>query len=198
MQAQQQQARLGRLPTTPAHSFIGRSRELLMLERLLEQQPYAVIRGPGGIGKTTLAVELARWLVRSHRFDRCAFVSLEEYSHDRAVLDELGQQLCGSHYAVAPYGDDLDQALQPLQRVLENDTCLLLLDNLESLLANEQAVQPVLALLERLVAPAGVGCGEARTASCATDAVHASPHPTPARQQHPAAVDHPRANAGAV
>ncbi len=40
-----QQARLGELPDTPTHSFIGRSRELLKLERLLEHQPYAVIRG---------------------------------------------------------------------------------------------------------------------------------------------------------
>ncbi len=160
---------MGQLPKTPAHTFIGRSRELLSLERLLQQQPYAVIRGPGGIGKTTLAVELSRWLVRSHRFDRCAFVSLEEYSHDRAVLDELGKQLCGSHYAVATY-DDLDQALQPLQRVLADEACLLLLDNLESLLANPTAVQTVLALCERLISPDCV-CGEERTATIANDRV---------------------------
>lgn len=59
---------LGDLPDTPQHTFIGRSRELLKAERLLEQQPYVVLRGQGGAGKTTLAVELARWLVRSRRY----------------------------------------------------------------------------------------------------------------------------------
>ncbi len=159
-QKTQQDNRLGKLPKTPEHSFIGRSRDLLTLERMLLQQSkvntttarYAVIRGQGGIGKTTLAIELAHWLVHSCRFDRCAFVSLEEYSHDRAVLDELGRQLCGNDYTVAEYGDDRKKALQPLQRVLKNESCLIVLDNLETLLANEAAVQPLLQLATDLLA----------------------------------------------
>ena len=141
---------LGELPETPPHTFIGRSRELLAAERLLEQQPYAVIRGQGGIGKTTLAVELARWLVQSHRFDRCAFVSVESYAHDRAVLDVLGRQLIGEHYSVAEFAD-LDTALQPLLRVLENERVLIVVDNMESLLADAGNVQPVLQLLAKLL-----------------------------------------------
>ena len=61
----QREKRLGKLPTPPEHSFVGRSRMLLHLERLLEQENYAVVRGSGGMGKTVLASELARWLVRS-------------------------------------------------------------------------------------------------------------------------------------
>jgi hypothetical protein len=156
MRAQQRGASLGELPETPPHTFIGRSRELLALERLLEHQPYAVIRGQGGAGKTVLAVELARWLVRSNRFDRCAFVSVETYLHDRAVLDTLGKQLDGEHYSVAEYGDDLDKALQPITRTLENNRCLLVLDNLESLLADAESVKPVLRLFKRLL-PTGKG-----------------------------------------
>ena len=54
----------------------------------------------GGSGKTTLAVELARWLTRSGRFDRAAFVSLEHHRDARAVLDTLGHQLL-------PEGDNI-------------------------------------------------------------------------------------------
>src|SRR5207248_529122 len=70
-------ARLGELPAAPETGFIGRSRELLALQRLLRNNlpsslggegsgvrggRYAVVRGQGGEGKTTLAAEFARWM----------------------------------------------------------------------------------------------------------------------------------------
>jgi CHAT domain-containing protein len=51
LQAQQQRLRLGALPEPPLHQFQGRSRDLLALERLLNDQPYAVIRGQGRHGE---------------------------------------------------------------------------------------------------------------------------------------------------
>jgi tetratricopeptide (TPR) repeat protein len=151
MTAQQRQTRLGRLPEPPPHSFIGRSRELLQVERLLEQQPSAVLRGQGGAGKTTLAVELARWLVQSRRFERCAFVSVEQYTHPDYVLEQLLQQLVNAnHNFAAEYASDAEQALQAIRRVLENARVLIVVDNVEALLAdegNEGAVFGVLAML---------------------------------------------------
>ena len=83
---------------------------LLHLERLLELENYAVIRGSGGMGKTALAVELVRWLVRSGRFERAAFVSVEPQNVQdvKGVLDVIGRQLLPK-YTVAQYGDDLDE-----------------------------------------------------------------------------------------
>jgi hypothetical protein len=57
---ERRQTQLGQLPPEPEHHFVGRSRQLLHLERLLHQEPYAVIRGSGGLGKTALATELAQ------------------------------------------------------------------------------------------------------------------------------------------
>ena len=56
-------------------------------------------------GKTTLAVELARWLVRTDRFQRAAFVCVEYISDVRAILDSLGRQLLpeGENWSVAHY-----------------------------------------------------------------------------------------------
>jgi len=135
LEAKKRRLRLGDLPEPPQHAFQGRSRELLALERLLHGDPWAVIRGTGGQGKTTLAVELARWLTRTGRFAQAAFVSLEYYRNDRAVLDTLGHQILaeGAKYSVAQFRD-LDEALQPVERALADEPTILVLDNCESVL----------------------------------------------------------------
>ena len=138
LEAQQRQLRLGELPEEPKHKFQGRSRELLELERLLVGDQYAVVRGQGGAGKTTLAVELARWLVRARRFRRAAFVSLEEYSDARGVLDSLGRQLLPENYSVAQF-KDFKEALQPVERALRDSPTIIVLDNFESLLPTADA-----------------------------------------------------------
>jgi tetratricopeptide (TPR) repeat protein len=125
--------RLHATPPEPATGFIGRSRELLRLERVLQRQRYAVLRGQGGEGKTALAAEFARWRVRSRQVRRAAFVSVEQHSHDRAVLDVLGRQLVGQDYSVATFAT-LDDACRPVERVLREDSVLLVIDNLESVL----------------------------------------------------------------
>ena len=94
-------------PAPPDHSFVGRSRMLLHLERLLAQEPYAVIRGSGGMGKTALAVELARWLVRSGRFARAVFVSVEPQNVQdvRGRAGRASAVNCCRKYTVAQYGE---------------------------------------------------------------------------------------------
>ena len=123
----------GHLPPEPETGFIGRSRELLALERLLRGARYAVLRGQGGEGKTALAAEFARWMLRSQQIRRAAFVSVESHGHAQAVLDALGRQLVGDDYSVAAVADP-DQAMQPVERALREQPTLLVIDNMESLL----------------------------------------------------------------
>jgi hypothetical protein len=94
--------RLGELPAPPPTGFIGRSRELLGLERLLHTERWALIRGQGGEGKTALACELARWRIRTGESRRIAFVCVEHYVTEAGVLDALGRQLCPD-YSVATF-----------------------------------------------------------------------------------------------
>ncbi len=126
------QHRQGHLPPPPATGFIGRSRDLLALERLLRSQRWALIRGQGGEGKTALACELARWRLRTGQARRIAFVSVEQHSSREAVVDALGRQLVPG-YSVTHH-PDLAQAIQPIERALREQPTLLVLDNLESLL----------------------------------------------------------------
>ncbi|MBT7191590.1 MAG: tetratricopeptide repeat protein, partial [Anaerolineae bacterium] len=120
----------------------------------------AVIHGSGGMGKTALATELVRWLVRSSRFERAVFVSVEPQNVQdvKGVLDVIGRQLLPK-YTVAQY-KTLDEALQPVARALRDHRTLILLDNLESVLPNSEGVNPagvadvteLLALCEKLLA----------------------------------------------
>ena len=127
--------RLGDTPDAPEFGFIGRSRELLVLQRRLigAGARYCVILGQGGEGKTTLAAECARWLVRSQQVARVAFVSVERQHHLAAVVDALGRQLVGPEYSVAQY-PNLGEQCQPLERALRKHATLLVLDNMESIL----------------------------------------------------------------
>jgi hypothetical protein len=112
-------ARLGDLPPVPATGFIGRSRELLALQRLLRQGSparYAVVRGQGGEGKTALAAEFARWMVRSQQIHRAAFVSVETHGHQRAVVDALGKQVVNQAFSAA---GDLDAAIRAIRHYLK-------------------------------------------------------------------------------
>lgn len=135
---------LGYLPEPPFHGFWGRSRELLSLERLLYEQPYAVIRGMGGSGKTTLAVELAHWLSRIGRFRKIAFINLIRFGDAQGILDSLGKQLLpeGEQWSVTLYNDVI-KALRPVERILNNQPTLIIFDNVESILPKtNQLVSP--------------------------------------------------------
>jgi tetratricopeptide (TPR) repeat protein len=125
-----QQLQLGYLPVAPPHQFLGRDRELLFLERVLQQQQYAVVKGAGGMGKTTLANELARWLVRTKRFERAAFISLETHSYTHAILRQLGGQLTPGLSAVALISDA--EALKEIAQAIKNFRTIIVFDNMES------------------------------------------------------------------
>lgn len=128
-------SRLGGLPEEPKTGFVGRSRELLALQRLLRHAPYAeryaVVRGQGGEGKTALAAEFARWMVRSHQARRAAFVSVETHANQRAVVDELGKQMVKRESSAA---GDLEGAIKEVERAFREQSTLLVMDNMESIL----------------------------------------------------------------
>ncbi|MBF0162355.1 MAG: tetratricopeptide repeat protein [Magnetococcales bacterium] len=153
-------AHLGELPEPPPHHFVGRSRHLLALERLLLAQNYGVLLGEGGEGKTALGVEAARWLLRIQRVQRVVFVSLGEATHWKAVLDAIGRQLVHNYSVSVSTFADWEKACLPVERALRAERTLLLLDNMETVLpprpgglAREyepKELEKLLALFQRL------------------------------------------------
>jgi tetratricopeptide (TPR) repeat protein len=137
-QQKKRKNQMKKLKAPPDHSFVGRSRELLTLERLLSEKSFAIIQGEGGEGKTTLAVELARWLVLTSRMDQAVFVSVERIHDVRSIIDSIGDQLFNK-YSVAEYGQDIwDAALQPIDRKLNENKTVIVFDNMESIIPQRQ------------------------------------------------------------
>ncbi len=109
--------------------FIGREGELAQLDRRLQEGDYRLIAivGPGGIGKTRLAVEVARR--NRHRFVQGVyFVSLAS----RERVDEVPTAIADAMGLTFEEGK-----ASPIQQILEalrERHLLLILDNLEQLL----------------------------------------------------------------
>jgi non-specific serine/threonine protein kinase len=114
----------GNLPT-PLTELIGREADAVAVTDLIARQRLVTLSGPGGVGKTRLAVELATKV--SHRFpDGAWFVDLaplaEAAQVPRAVLATLGLH--------EPPGQD---PMVALAGYLRARSLLLLLDNCEHL-----------------------------------------------------------------
>lgn len=109
-------------------AFIGRDKELDELDELLANSTCRLLTlcGPGGIGKTRLAIEVGNRNL-AHFSDGVCFIDLEPLSSTdeitSTILTALGLQLQD--------GRDLDQQLQ---NYLSRKQILLILDNVEHLL----------------------------------------------------------------
>jgi predicted ATPase/DNA-binding SARP family transcriptional activator len=113
------------LPWQPT-SFVGRERELAELEQLLDGRRLVTLTGPGGCGKTRLALELAR-----RRRDTCADGAWQ------VALAGIGDGALVGPTAAAALGLDLGADEAPelgLARHLAQRDLLLVLDNCEHVL----------------------------------------------------------------
>ena len=109
-------------------SFIGRDSELEELLDLVGRPDVRLVTltGPGGIGKTRLALEAARRLAPSFR-DGAAYVALE-----RIADAELVPQAIADAFGLSSLGPDQEAGLA---RRLRDRHVLLVLDNFEHVLA---------------------------------------------------------------
>src|SRR5580765_2737059 len=110
-----------------ASSFIGRGRELTELESLLQRTRLLTLAGTGGVGKTRLALELARGVESSYE-SGAAFVELAAISDPQLVPDAVAAAL---DVRPLPEQEPVDAVIDFLAR----RTLLLVLDNCEHLLS---------------------------------------------------------------
>jgi predicted ATPase len=118
-------------------SFVGRGREVDRIKRLLADSRLLTLTGPGGIGKTRLAIEAARR--SSRRFvGGMFFVELAGLREPELLLATIGG-------AVGLGELDGASAIEALGERLGRSETLLILDNFEHLVSGGSAVSELLA-----------------------------------------------------
>ncbi|GCD47560.1 BTAD domain-containing putative transcriptional regulator [Streptomyces paromomycinus] len=132
----------GRLPARLT-SFVGRDRETALLDRLLGTSRLVTVVGPGGVGKTRLAVEAAS-RHRAHRQGRLWLVPLAGARGADEVADAVLGTLSTPH-APRPSGDSRTEPLDQVAELLGGGEAVLVLDNCE------QAVDAVAAFAQGIL-----------------------------------------------
>ncbi len=125
------------LPLRP-HALVGREKDLEKCQSLILRGNVRLvtITGPPGVGKTRFAVELAS-AVASEFDDGVVFVDLAPVREASLVLETIAQALGVVNHPDQP-------ALQRLQSHLRDRNLLLLLDNMEQVIASAGDVADLL------------------------------------------------------
>ncbi|MEL6334176.1 MAG: NB-ARC domain-containing protein, partial [Cyanobacteria bacterium J06626_26] len=113
------------------HHFCGRTQETKTLEQWIFQENCRLISlaGIGGIGKTALSAQLLRH--RHHAFDYTIWRTLRNTPPLSELLPELILFLSEQQ---EPLSDNIHSQIGQLMQYLHQHRCLLVLDNLESIL----------------------------------------------------------------
>jgi predicted ATPase/DNA-binding CsgD family transcriptional regulator len=111
----------GNLPAEP-NSFVGRERDLAELALMLGEVRALTLCGPGGIGKTRLALRLACELVPEYP-DGAWLVELADTTDPGLVARRVADTLGVREEADLPLAETLAQALRGRQLLLILDTC---------------------------------------------------------------------------
>ncbi|BAZ13907.1 WD-40 repeat protein [Calothrix sp. NIES-4071] len=116
--------------------FYNRSNELLQLRCwILERRDRLVaLLGIGGIGKSTLAVKLG--LQVQAEFDVAVWRSLQNAPSVEELLANILQFLLWSLRKEVPIPDSFDGKLSKLMECLSSNRCLIILDNVETILSS--------------------------------------------------------------
>jgi predicted ATPase/DNA-binding CsgD family transcriptional regulator len=114
------------LPEEP-NSFVGRERELVELRQLLHRTRALTLCGPGGIGKTRLALRLLASAAEEFP-DGVWFVELADLQQPDRVAARIAAVTGISEEAGRPVLETLGDALRPRRMLLALDNCEHLLD----------------------------------------------------------------------
>ncbi len=135
----------GNLPAEP-NSFVGRERDLAELARLLDDVRALTLCGPGGIGKTRLALRLAHETLPSFP-DGAWLVELADTADPSLVARRVAATLGVREEPDRPLAETLTVALRPRRMLLVLDTCEHVVDACAALVQQLLAGSPELRVI---------------------------------------------------
>jgi predicted ATPase/DNA-binding CsgD family transcriptional regulator len=133
------------LPEEP-NTFVGRERELVELHRMLRRARALTLCGPGGIGKTRLALRLLATSAAEFP-DGVWFVELADLQQADLVVSRIAAVIGITEEAGRPLLETLGDALRPRRLLLALDNCEHLLDACAEVCRHLLASAPGLRLL---------------------------------------------------
>ena len=142
------------LPEEP-NTFIGRERELVELRQLLHRTRALTLCGPGGIGKTRLALRLLATAAAEFP-DGVWFVELADLRQPDLVVSRIAAVIGITEEAGRPLLETLGDALRPRRMLLALDNCEHLLDACAQVGRHMLASAPGLRLLNTSREPLSV------------------------------------------
>ena len=129
----------------PLSELVGRTSELEALERLCGEHRLVTLTGPGGIGKTRLAIAVAQRLVDAMEVD-AHLVELGPVPRPAAVLDAVARAIGISSAPTDPTGRPVAPLAQRVVRGVRDRALVVVVDNCEHVL--DGAVEAVELLLD--------------------------------------------------
>ncbi|MBD2092475.1 NACHT domain-containing protein [Microcoleus sp. FACHB-1515] len=116
--------------------FYGRETELKQLHEWIcvERCRFISLFGMSGIGKSTLAVKTARQI--QNQFENVIWRSLQSMPSLEAFVEDILQSLRQLQCCNLVLATSLDSKMSQLIECLQQSRCLLILDNIESVLSN--------------------------------------------------------------
>jgi non-specific serine/threonine protein kinase len=103
-------------------SFVGRTEDLLELQRLAVRSPCLTLTGPGGVGKTRLALRLAHELISLYA-DGIWLVELASVTDAGLVLQSIAEALDISERPTVPLADRVVEHIASMRTLLVLDNC---------------------------------------------------------------------------
>jgi predicted ATPase len=127
----------------PLTSFVGRQKELKEITKLLSSSRLLTLTGPGGVGKTRLAIQTAHDSIKKFR-NGVFWVDLVGLSDENLIPQEIAQSL-----NIREISNEL--LIETIKTYLKTKDLLLILDNCEHLIrACAQVVEQLLAACPKL------------------------------------------------
>src|SRR3989454_4920934 len=123
-------------------SFVGREDQIAEIQELLRQVRLLTLTGPGGTGKTRLALQVAAETVRDYA-DGAFFVDLSPVTDAGLVPAVIARALGVSEVAGVPI-------LETLKTQLQHKELLLVVDNLEQLAAAGRVIEELVSAAPKL------------------------------------------------